>query len=159
TGIRRHAARARGRRHARRSSVATHHTDRDGHRPCHGLLPACARAGAVTREDGGATLARPVILARIWQAVCAGVTTCSREYSGCIPRRPVLMATGDRADDYRGESMETSGWVDWPDYRIDVQRIRNRVRVSVGDRLLADSTRALLVAEQNHGIVLYLPRS
>ncbi len=55
--------------------------------------------------------------------------------------------------------METSGWVEWPDYRIDVQRIRNRVRVSVGDRLVADSTSALLVAEQNHGIVLYLPRA
>jgi uncharacterized protein (DUF427 family) len=51
----------------------------------------------------------------------------------------------------------TSGYVDWPDYRVDVRRIRNQVRVTHHDRLLAESTTALLVAEQDHGIAFYLP--
>jgi uncharacterized protein (DUF427 family) len=53
--------------------------------------------------------------------------------------------------------METSGWVDRPDYRVDLLRRRNLVTVHAGDRVLARSTQPLLVDEQDHGLVLYLP--
>lgn len=52
---------------------------------------------------------------------------------------------------------ETSGWVDRPDYRVDILRRRNLVTVRAGDRLLARTTRPLLVDEQDHGLVFYLP--
>lgn len=52
---------------------------------------------------------------------------------------------------------ETSGWVDRPDYRVDILRRRNLVTVHSGDRLLARTTRALLVDEQDHGLVFYIP--
>ncbi|NKY42028.1 DUF427 domain-containing protein [Nocardia cerradoensis] len=53
--------------------------------------------------------------------------------------------------------MESSGFADWPDYRVDVRRIRNLVRVLHNDRVLAETTASLLVAEQDHGIVFYIP--
>ncbi|MBF6273898.1 hypothetical protein A5780_27420 [Nocardia sp. 852002-20019_SCH5090214] len=53
--------------------------------------------------------------------------------------------------------MQASGFAEWPDYRIDVRRIRNLVRVSHDDRHLAETTASLLVAEQDHGIVFYIP--
>ncbi|MEV5652648.1 DUF427 domain-containing protein [Nocardia sp. NPDC052254] len=53
--------------------------------------------------------------------------------------------------------MEPSGFTQWPDYRVDVQRIRNLVRITVGERVLAETTASLLVAEQDHGIVFYVP--
>ncbi|AHH17820.1 hypothetical protein NONO_c30330 [Nocardia nova SH22a] len=53
--------------------------------------------------------------------------------------------------------MEPSGFVQWPDYRVDVQRIRNLVRITAGERVLAETTGSLLVAEQDHGIVFYVP--
>jgi uncharacterized protein (DUF427 family) len=53
--------------------------------------------------------------------------------------------------------METSGWVDRPDYRVDLLRRRNLVTVHARDRMLASSTRPLLVDEQDHGLVFYLP--
>lgn len=53
--------------------------------------------------------------------------------------------------------MEPSGYLDRPDYRVDIQRIRNLVRVTYGDRIFGESTTSLLVAEQDHGIVFYLP--
>jgi len=43
------------------------------------------------------------------------------------------------------------------DYRVDVLPRRNRVRVSVDGVELAESTRPLLVDEQDHGLVFYLP--
>jgi uncharacterized protein (DUF427 family) len=55
--------------------------------------------------------------------------------------------------------MEPSGWVDRPDYRVDIHRQRNRVTVLHEDTQLADSTAALFVAEQDHGLVVYLPRA
>jgi uncharacterized protein (DUF427 family) len=55
--------------------------------------------------------------------------------------------------------MEPSGYVNWPDYRVDVRRIRNLVRVTHDGRTLAESTASLLVAEQDHGIVYYLPEA
>lgn len=53
--------------------------------------------------------------------------------------------------------MEPSGFADRPDYRVDIHRIRNLVRVTRADRLLAESNASLLVAEQDHGVVYYLP--
>ncbi len=53
--------------------------------------------------------------------------------------------------------MEPSGFVDRPDYRVDIMARRNRVTVSIGDDVLADSERCLLVDEQDHGLVFYFP--
>ena len=53
--------------------------------------------------------------------------------------------------------MEPSGFVDRPDYRVDIIARRNRVTVSIGDDVLADSERCLLVDEQDHGLVFYFP--
>jgi len=53
--------------------------------------------------------------------------------------------------------MEPSGFVDRPDYRVDIMARRNRVTVSIGDDVLADSQRCLLVDEQDHGLVFYFP--
>ena len=44
-----------------------------------------------------------------------------------------------------------------PDYRVDILARRNRVTVSVGDQVLADSERCLVVDEQDHGLVFYFP--
>jgi uncharacterized protein (DUF427 family) len=52
---------------------------------------------------------------------------------------------------------EISGWVDRPDYRVDISRRRNLVTVHSGDRLLARTTRPLLVDEQDHGLGFYVP--
>ena len=53
--------------------------------------------------------------------------------------------------------MEPSAFVDRPDYRVDILARRNRVTVSVGGEVLADSQRCLLVDEQDHGLVFYFP--
>lgn len=53
--------------------------------------------------------------------------------------------------------MEPSGFVDRPDYRVDILARRNRVTASVGGVVLADSERCLLVDEQDHGLVFYFP--
>lgn len=54
---------------------------------------------------------------------------------------------------------ETSGYVERPDYRVDLLRRRNLVTVRAGDRLLARTTSPLLVDEQDHGLVVYVPES
>jgi uncharacterized protein (DUF427 family) len=51
--------------------------------------------------------------------------------------------------------VEPSGFVDRPDYRVDILARRNRVTVTVGGVVLADSERCLLVDEQDHGLVFY----
>jgi len=53
--------------------------------------------------------------------------------------------------------MEHSGYVERPDYRVDLLARRNRVTASIGDLVLADSERCLLVDEQDHGLVFYFP--
>ncbi len=53
--------------------------------------------------------------------------------------------------------MEHSGYVDRPDYRVDILARRNRITVTVGSLPLADSVRCLLVDEQDHGLVFYFP--
>ena len=51
-----------------------------------------------------------------------------------------------------------SGYEERFDYRVDVLPRRNRVRVMHDGVALADSTRTLLVDEQDHGLVFYIPR-
>ncbi len=53
--------------------------------------------------------------------------------------------------------MEQSAFGGRPDYRVDILARRNRVTVSAGDQVLADSERCLLVDEQDHGLVFYFP--
>jgi uncharacterized protein (DUF427 family) len=53
--------------------------------------------------------------------------------------------------------MEPSGYVDRPDYRVDVLRRRNRVTVRHDGRVIADTSASLLVDEQDHGLVFYVP--
>jgi len=53
--------------------------------------------------------------------------------------------------------VEDSGFVARPDYRVDILARRNRVTVSFDGEVLADSVRALLVDEQDHGLVFYFP--
>jgi uncharacterized protein (DUF427 family) len=55
--------------------------------------------------------------------------------------------------------MEPSGYVDRPDYRVDVRRQRNLVQVTHEGVLLAETTAALVVDEQDHGLVVYVPRA
>jgi uncharacterized protein (DUF427 family) len=52
---------------------------------------------------------------------------------------------------------EPSGYVERPDYRVDLLRRRNLVTVRSGDRVIARSESPLLVDEQDHGLVVYLP--
>lgn len=53
--------------------------------------------------------------------------------------------------------MEQSGYVERPDYRVDLLRRRNRVTARLGERVLASSENTLLVDEQDHGLVFYFP--
>ena len=50
-----------------------------------------------------------------------------------------------------------SKWKERPDYRIEISPRPGRLRVWQGDVLLADTTRALLLVEQDHADVVYLP--
>ncbi|WP_280351682.1 DUF427 domain-containing protein, partial [Nocardia abscessus] len=54
--------------------------------------------------------------------------------------------------------VEVSGFAARPDYRVDIHRRRNLVTARLGDRLVAETTRPLLVDEQDHGLVFYFPR-
>ncbi|MFF7939767.1 DUF427 domain-containing protein [Nocardia gamkensis] len=54
--------------------------------------------------------------------------------------------------------VEHSGFAARPDYRVDIHRRRNLVTARLGDRLVAQTTRPLLVDEQDHGLVFYFPR-
>ena len=53
--------------------------------------------------------------------------------------------------------MEPSGFVERPDYRVDLLARRNQVTVVSESEVLADSQRCLLVDEQDHGLVFYFP--
>jgi uncharacterized protein (DUF427 family) len=54
--------------------------------------------------------------------------------------------------------LQPSGYVDRPDYRVDLLRRRNRVTVRHDGQLLAETTGAVVVDEQDHGLVFYVPR-
>jgi uncharacterized protein (DUF427 family) len=57
-------------------------------------------------------------------------------------------------------------WAERPDYRVDILPRRNRVTVrsdkvsgrAERDDVLAETVRPLLVDEQDHGLVIYVPR-
>jgi uncharacterized protein (DUF427 family) len=53
--------------------------------------------------------------------------------------------------------MQPSGFVERPDYRVDVLRRRNQVTVNHDGLVLASTTSPLLVDEQDHGLVFYIP--
>jgi uncharacterized protein (DUF427 family) len=48
--------------------------------------------------------------------------------------------------------------VDRPDYRVDLLRRRNRVTARHDGQVLAETSDAILVDEQDHGLVFYFPR-
>lgn len=50
-----------------------------------------------------------------------------------------------------------SGYEVRPDYRVDLLRRRNHVTAKVGDIELASTRGAILVDEQDHGLVFYIP--
>lgn len=51
-----------------------------------------------------------------------------------------------------------SGWHDRPDYQIDIKACKQAVRVVYNNETIADSREALLVHEQDHELVVYIPR-
>jgi uncharacterized protein (DUF427 family) len=51
------------------------------------------------------------------------------------------------------------GFVEAPDYRVDVVSCPKRIRVTLGNEIIADSTNALLMFETNHRPVYYFPRA
>lgn len=53
--------------------------------------------------------------------------------------------------------MAHSGYVERPDYRVDILARRNRVTASIRGEVLADTDGSLLVDEQDHGLVFYFP--
>lgn len=54
--------------------------------------------------------------------------------------------------------MTPSGYLQRPDYRVDVLRRRNRFQARCGEVKLAASDRALVVDDQDHGLMVYFPR-
>jgi uncharacterized protein (DUF427 family) len=55
--------------------------------------------------------------------------------------------------------VQPSGYGERPDYRVDILPRRNQVTVRSSDRVLARTTSALLVDEQDHGLVFYVPQA
>jgi uncharacterized protein (DUF427 family) len=55
--------------------------------------------------------------------------------------------------------MPAPGFAERFDYRVDILARRNRVVVRAGDRVIAQTTQALLVDEQDHGLVFYFPEA
>lgn len=53
--------------------------------------------------------------------------------------------------------MLVSGFIDRPDYRVDLLPRCNRVTVLVGEQIVASSNRTIVVDEQGHGLVFYFP--
>lgn len=50
------------------------------------------------------------------------------------------------------------GFAASPGYRVDMEPCPNRIRVKIGDDVIADSTGTLLMVETNHKDVYYFPR-
>lgn len=50
-----------------------------------------------------------------------------------------------------------SGYRSRHDYRVELLARCNRVTVRAGDRIIADSSRTILVDEQDHALVFYIP--
>lgn len=54
--------------------------------------------------------------------------------------------------------LRRSGYADRPDYRVDLLPRRNRVAVRTDTEVLAETLHPILVDEQDHGLVIYVPR-
>jgi uncharacterized protein (DUF427 family) len=54
--------------------------------------------------------------------------------------------------------LRRSGYADRPDYRVDLLPRRNRVVVRTDSDVIAETLQPILVDEQDHGLVLYIPR-
>lgn len=54
--------------------------------------------------------------------------------------------------------LRRSGYADRPDYRVDLLPRRNRVVVRTESDVIAETLHPILVDEQDHGLVLYMPR-
>ena len=58
-----------------------------------------------------------------------------------------------------GPESAESAWGKRPDYRVDILPRRNLVTVRHGTDIVARTTSALLVDEQDHGLVFYIPEA
>jgi uncharacterized protein (DUF427 family) len=58
-----------------------------------------------------------------------------------------------------GVDLTRSMWTERPDYRVDLLARRNRVTVRSGSDVVAETHRPLFVDEQDHGLVVYVPRA
>jgi uncharacterized protein (DUF427 family) len=62
-----------------------------------------------------------------------------------------------------GEAPKSSGpapgFAASPGYRVDMKPCPNRIRVTLGGEVIADSTNALIMLETNHPDVYYFPRA
>lgn len=47
----------------------------------------------------------------------------------------------------------------WPEHKVEEERIDRRVRVAVGDEIIADSTEVVKVEEDDHPDRYYFPRA
>ena len=56
-------------------------------------------------------------------------------------------------------SRRQSAWAEHPDYRVDFEPTKKRLRVQFNGRTVADSTRARIMLETRHAPVYYLPRA
>ena len=54
--------------------------------------------------------------------------------------------------------LRRSGYADRPDYRVDMLPRRNRVVVRTDSDVIAETLHPILVDEQDHGLVIYVPR-
>jgi len=54
--------------------------------------------------------------------------------------------------------LRRSGYADRPDYRVDMLPRRNRVVVRTDADVIAETLHPILVDEQDHGLVVYVPR-
>ena len=54
----------------------------------------------------------------------------------------------------KGESL----YAKYPDYRVDLSPSSERIRVSLGDETIADSSRTVTVLETKHDPVVYFPQ-
>ncbi len=51
-----------------------------------------------------------------------------------------------------------SGWNKHPDYQIEIKRVNKHIFIQVNGEKIVDSSRVLLLCEQNHEPVYYFPR-
>jgi len=62
-------------------------------------------------------------------------------------------------DEQPKSSGPAPGFIESPDYRVDLAPSPKRVRMKLGDEIVADSTNAFLMLETNHKPVYYFPRA